>query len=75
MQVEFQVEGADTEKAREESCCNTVWSGKEISIGRTQGSRWKIVRNKFKQVSERLRGTKCFPGGKTQLVGNMMTIR
>jgi len=51
-----------------------VWSGKEISIGRTQGSRWKIVRNKFKQV-ERLRDTKCFPGGKTQFVGNMMTIR
>jgi len=26
---------------------NTGWSGKEICIGRTQGSGWKIVRNEF----------------------------
>ena len=37
-----------------------------------QGSGWKIVRNEFRQV-ERLRGVKCFPGGETQFVGNMMT--
>ena len=46
---------------------NTGWSGKEICIGRTQESGWKIVRNEFKQV-ERLRGMKCFPGGETQFV-------
>jgi len=40
-------------------------AGKEICIGRTQGSGWKIVRNEFRQV-ERLRGMKCFPGGETQ---------
>ena len=36
----FQVEGADTEKARERGkvASNTRWSGKEICIGRTQGS-------------------------------------
>ena len=51
---------------------NTGWSGKEICIGRTQGSGWKIVRNVFRQV-ERLRGRKCFPGGETQFVGNTMT--
>jgi len=35
---EFQVEGADTEKAREEKLLVIpgAWSGKEISIGRTQ---------------------------------------
>jgi len=53
---------------------NTGWSGKEICIGRTQGSGWKIVRNEFRQV-ERLRGMKCFPGGETQFVGNTMTNR
>ena len=46
---------------------NTCWSGKEICIGRTQGSGWKIVRNEFRQV-EKLRGIKCFPGGETQFV-------
>jgi len=36
---EFQVEGADTEKApRGKVASNTGWSGKEICIGRTQGS-------------------------------------
>jgi len=39
---------------------NTGWSGKEICIGRTQESVWKIVRNEFRQA-ERLRGMKCFP--------------
>ena len=34
----------------------------------------EIVRNEFRQV-ERLRGTKCFPGGETQFVGNTMTNR
>ena len=59
---EFQVEGADTEKAREKKLLsNTGWSGKEISIGRTQGFGRKIVRNEFREV-ERLRGMKCFPG-------------
>jgi len=53
---EFQVEGADTEKAREEKLLViTGWSGTEICIGRTQGSEWKIVRDEFRQV-ERLRG-------------------
>jgi len=59
---EFQVEGADTEKAR---------SGKEICTGRTQGSAWRIVRNEFRQV-ERLRGMKCFPGGETQFVPSVL---
>jgi len=37
---EFQIEGADTEKApRGKVACNSGWSGKEICIGRTQGSR------------------------------------
>jgi len=62
---EFQVEGADTEKVRGKVASNTGWSSKEIGIGRTQGSGWKIVRNEFRQV-ERLRGMKCFPGGETQ---------
>jgi len=53
---------------------NTGWSGKEIRIGKTQGSGRKIVRNEFRQV-ERLRGMKCFPGGETQFVGNTMTNR
>ena len=53
---------------------NTGWSGKEIRIGRTQGSGRKIVRNDFRQV-ERLRGMKCLPGGETQFVGNTMTNR
>ena len=59
---EFQVEGADTEKAREEKLLviPAGLHGKEICIGRMQGSGWKIVRNEFRQV-ERLRGMKCFP--------------
>ena len=74
---EFQlVEGTDTDKAREEKLLtsNTGWSGKEICIGRTQASGWKIVRNEFRQL-ERLRGMKCFPGGETQYIGNTMTNR
>ena len=73
---EFQVEGADTEKAREEKLLVKVTcrSGKKIRIGRTQGFGWKIVRNEFRQV-ERLRGMKCFPGGETQFVGNTMNNR
>jgi len=48
---EFEVEGADTEKApRGKVASNTGWSGKEICIGRTQGSGWKIVRNEFRQI-------------------------
>jgi len=47
---------------------NTGWSGKEICIGRTQGSGWKLVRNEFREV-DRVRGMKCFPGGETQSVG------
>jgi len=38
---EFQVEGADP---RGKVASDTGWSGKEICIGRTQGSGWKIVR-------------------------------
>jgi len=52
-------ERADAEKAREEKLL-VLPAGKEICIGRTQGSGWKIVRNEFRQV-ERLRGMKCFP--------------
>jgi len=37
VQVEFQVEGADTEKApRGKVASNVGWSGKEICIERTQ---------------------------------------
>jgi len=72
---EFQVEGADTEKApREKVASNTGWSGKEIYIGRTQGSGRKRARNEFRHV-ETLTGMKCFPGGETQFVGNTMTNR
>jgi len=46
-------ERADAEKAREEKLL-VLPAGKEIFIGRTQGSGW-IVRNEFRQV-ERLRG-------------------
>ena len=46
---EFQVEGADTEKAREEKLLviPAGLHGKEICIGRTQGSGWKRVRNEL----------------------------
>jgi len=64
---EFQVEGADTEKAREEKLLVIPAGLVRICIGRMQGSGWKIMRNEFKQV-ERLRGMKCFPGGETQFV-------
>jgi len=37
---------------------NTGWSGKELCIGRKQGSGLKIVRDEFRQV-ERLSGIKC----------------
>ena len=47
---EFQVEGADTEMAREEVASNTGWSGKEICIGRTQGSGRKIVRQRGREA-------------------------
>ena len=50
---------------------NAGWTGKEICIGRMQGSGWKTVRNEFRQV-ERM---KCFPGGETQFEGNTMTSR
>ena len=63
---EFQVEGADTEKAREEKLL-VIPGGlvrRFVLHGRTRGSGWKIVRNEFRQV-ERLRGMKCFPGGET----------
>ena len=68
---EFQVEGKGP---RGKVASNTGWSGKEICIGRTQGSGWKIVRDEFRQV-ERLRGIKRFPCGETQFVGNTMTNR
>jgi len=63
---EIQVEGP-----RGKGASNSGWSGKKICIGRTQGSVWKTVRNEFRQV-ERM---KCFPGGETQFVVNMMTSR
>ena len=61
--IEFQVEGADTEKAGEEQLL-IILGGLEICIGRTQGSGRKIVRNEFREV-ETLTGMKCFPGGET----------
>ena len=67
---EFQVEGADTEKVREERLL-VIPAG---LVRRFVLEERKIVRNEFGQV-ERLRGIKCFPGGETQLVGNTMTNR
>jgi len=67
---EFQVEGGHRKGPRGKVASNTGWSGKEMCIGRTQGSGRKIVRNEFRQVE---RGIKCFPGGETQFVGNTMT--
>ena len=57
---EFQVKGADAEKAREEKLL-VIPAGlirRLFCIGRTQGSGWKIVRNEFREV-ERLEGMKC----------------
>ena len=74
---EFQlVEGADTEKAREEKLLvipaglvrRFVLEERKHLHGR------KIVRNEFRQV-ERLRGMKCIPSGETEFVGNTMTNR
>ena len=62
----FQIEGADTKKAREEKLL-VIPGGlvrRFVLHGRTRGSGWMIVRNEFRQV-ERLRGMKCFPGGET----------
>ena len=60
---EFQVEGADTEKAREEKLL-VIPSGLVrrfvLEDRRTQGSGRKIVRNEFREV-ERIRGMKRFP--------------
>jgi len=46
---EFQIEGADTEKARKEKLlvitAALVRRFSHICIGRTQGPGWKIVRN------------------------------
>jgi len=62
---EFQVEDADTEKAREEKLL--------VIAGGLLVRRFVLeelrdldgrVRNEFRQV-ERLRGMKCFPGGET----------
>jgi len=68
---EFQVEGADTEKAREEKLL--VIPAGLVRRFVLEGSGWKIVRNECRQV-ERLIGMKCFPGGETQFVGNTMTV-
>jgi len=68
---EFQVEGADTEKAREEKLL--VLPGGLVRRFVLE-SGWKIVRNEFRQV-ERLRGMKCFAGGETRFVSNTMTNR
>ena len=68
---EFQVRCRHRKGPGGKVASNTGWSGKESCVGKTQGSGWKIVRNEFRQV-ERLRGMKCFPGGETRFVGNMM---
>ena len=51
---EFQVEGADTEKARDEKLLVIPGGlvGKEICIGRTLRSGSKTVRNEFSGASE-----------------------
>ena len=62
---EFQVEGADTEKAREEKLL--VIAGGLLVRRFVLEERKDLderVRNEFRQV-ERLRGMKCFPGGET----------
>jgi len=59
---EFQVEGADTEKARGEKLLET--SGGLVRRFVLEEHK-KTVRNEFRQV-ESLRGVKCFPGGRTQ---------
>ena len=73
---EFQVECADTEKAREEKLL-VIPAGlvrRFVLEERKDLGAWKIVRNEFRQA-ERLRGTKCFPGGETPFLGNTMTNR
>ena len=73
---EFQVEGADTEKAGEEKLL-VILAGlvrRFVLEERKDLGAWKIVRDEFRQV-ERLRGMKCFPGGETQFVGNTMINR
>ena len=70
---EFQVEGADTEKApRGKAASNTGWSGKEICIGRTEGSGWKIVRFEFRQID----GLRGFPSVHTfrYLIGERSSV-
>jgi len=57
---EFQVEGADTEKAQEEKLL-VIPGG---LVRRFVLEERKIVRNEFREV-ERLRGMKCFPGSET----------
>ena len=57
---EFQVEGADTEKAREEKLLVTPNLIKRFLLEERKVL-WKIVRDEFRRV-ERLRGMKCFPG-------------
>ena len=76
---EFQlIEGADTEKAREETLLvSLIPAGlvrRFVLEERKHLHGRKIVRNEFRQV-ERLRGMKCFPSGETQFVGNTMTNR
>jgi len=62
---EFQVEGADTEKARREKLLVTPAELRPNLINRfvleERKDLWKIVRDEFRRV-ERLRGMKCFPG-------------
>ena len=60
---EFQVEGADTEKAKEETLL-VIPGGLVRRSVLQKGSGRKRVRNEFREV-ERLRGMKCFPGGET----------
>ena len=73
---EFQVEGADTEKARDEKLL-VIPGGlvRRFVLEERKVLKYsEIVRNEFREV-ERLRGMKCFPGGETRFVGNTMTNR
>jgi len=61
---EFQVEGADTEKAREEKLLVIPGGLVRRFVLEERKDLDGRVRNEFRQV-ERLRGMKCFPGGET----------
>ena len=63
---EFQVEGADTEKARGEKLL-VIPAGLVRRLYTKNVRIWtEDVRNEFREV-ERLRGMKCFRGGETSM--------